>query len=136
VEPDGFVSYRDAYNYSQGIDEVIDSIEGLFKEGNPPAMIDLTEYALDAVENAMGSIDDSDGCMSNILERLQELHLKACKRAKPDPESLAERLFEWELRTDYDTFYGAAETCEEVLGEKGLAVYRHLAEVAWAKVED
>jgi uncharacterized Zn finger protein len=134
VEPDGFVSYRDAYNYSQGIDEVIDSIEELLKEGNPAAVIDLTEYALDAVEIAMGSIDDSDGYMSSILERLQELHFRACKKAKPDPESLARRLFAWELRTDYDTFYGAAENYAGVLGEKGVAVYQQLAEAEWAKV--
>jgi uncharacterized Zn finger protein len=134
VEPDGFVSYRDAYNYTQGIDEVIDSIEELLKEGNSAAVIDLAEYALDAVESAMGSIDDSDGHMGGILERLQELHLKACKKAKPDPESLARRLFGWELRTDYDTFYGAAETYGGVLGEKGLFAYRQLAEAEWAKV--
>lgn len=134
VESDGFVRYRDAYSYTQGIDEVIDSIEELLKEGNPAAVIDLAEYALVAVESAMGSIDDSAGHMGSILERLQELHLKACKKAKPDPESLARRLFGWELRTDYDTFYGAAETYGGVLGEKGLAVYRQLAEAEWAKV--
>ncbi len=134
VEPDGFVSYRDAYDYTRGIDEVIDSIADLLKEGNPTPVIDLTEYALDAVEHAMGSIDDSDGCMSSVLERLQEIHLKACKKAKPDPEALARRLFEWELHTDYDTFYGAAETYAAVLGEKGLAVYRQLAETEWGRV--
>lgn len=134
VEPDGFVSYREAYDYTAGIDEVIDSIADLLKEGNPTPVIDLAEYALDAVEHAMGSIDDSDGCMSSILERLQELHLKACKKAKPDPEALAQRLFERELHTDYDTFYGAAETYAAVLGEKGLAVYRQLADAEWDKV--
>lgn len=134
VEPDGFVSYRDAYRYTQGIDEVIDSIEELMKDGNPAAVMDLAEYALDAVESAMGSIDDSAGHMGGILERLQGLHLRACKKAKPDPESLARRLFGWELRTDYDTFYGAAETYAAVLGEKGIAVYRQLAQAEWAKV--
>lgn len=134
VEPDGFVSYRDAYSYTQGIDEVIDSIEELLKEGNPAAVIDLAEYALDAVENAMGSIGDSDGYMSSILERLQALHLQACKKAKPDSEALARRLFEWELRTDYDTFYGVADTYAGVLGQKGLTVYRQLAEAEWGKV--
>lgn len=72
--------------------------------------------------------------MGGILERLQDLHHKAYKKAKPDPEALARRLFEWELRTDYDTFYGAAETYADVLGERGLAVYRKLAEAEWAKV--
>jgi uncharacterized Zn finger protein len=82
----------------------------------------------------MGSVDDSDGYMGSILERLQEMHHKACKKAKPDPEALARRLFEWELRTGYDTFYGATETYAGVLGEKGLAVYRKLAEAEWNKV--
>jgi uncharacterized Zn finger protein len=82
----------------------------------------------------MGSVDDSDGYMGSILEGLQDLHHRACKKAKPDPEALARRLFEWEMRTDYDTFYGAAETYADILGKKGLAVYRTLAEAEWAKV--
>jgi uncharacterized Zn finger protein len=134
VEIDGFVDYRSAYDYAHGIEEVIDSVEELFKEGHAAEVISLAEYALEAVEEAMGSVDDSDGDMSSILERLQELHCRACKKAKPDPEALARRLFEWELRTDYDTFYGAVDTYASILGKKGLAVYRTLAEEEWAKV--
>jgi uncharacterized Zn finger protein len=72
--------------------------------------------------------------MCGILERLQELHHAACAKAKPDPEALAKRLFEWELRTDWDTFYGAVEKYSRVLGEKGLAMYRRLAEQEWARI--
>jgi uncharacterized Zn finger protein len=134
VEVDGFVNYRSAYEYAIGIDEVIDSVEELLKEGYADEVIELAEHALEAVEEAMGSVDDSDGNMGSILERLQDLHHRACKKAKPDPEALARRLFEWELRTDYDTFYGATEIYADVLGRKGLAVYRTLAEAEWAKV--
>jgi uncharacterized Zn finger protein len=134
VEPDGFVDYRSAYDYAQGIEEAIDSVEELLKEGHPAEVIELAEHALKAVEQAMGSVDDSDGYMGDLLAQLQDLHHKACKKAKPDPEALARRLFEWELRTDYDTFYGATETYAGVLGKKGLAVYRMLAEAEWAKV--
>ena len=134
VEPDGFVDYRSAYEYARGIQEVIDSVEELLKEGYATEVIELAEHALETVEEAMGSVDDSDGEMGSILERIQQLHYKACKKAKPDPEALARRLFEWELRTDYDTFYGGAETYASILGEKGLAVYRNLAEEEWVKV--
>lgn len=134
VDWGGFVHYRDAYEYSCGIEEAIDSLEELLREGHAAEVMELTEHALEAVEEAMGSLDDSDGYMGGILERLQNLHHKGCKKAKPDPEALARRLFEWELRTGYDTFYGAAETYADVLGEKGLAVYRKLAEAEWAKV--
>jgi uncharacterized Zn finger protein len=134
VEPDGFVDYRSAHDYAHGIEEAIDSVEELLKEGHPAEVIELAEHALNAVEKAMGSVDDSDGYMGGILERLQDLHYKACKKAKPEPEALARRLFEWELRTNYDTFYGAPETYADALGRKGLAVYRMLAEAEWAKV--
>jgi len=134
VDTGGFVDYRSAHDYAQGVEDVADSIEGLLKEGHAAGVIDLAEHALAAVEDAMGSIDDSDGCMGGILERLQEIHHAACRKAKPDPEELARRLFKWELRTDWDTFFGAAEKYAHVLGEKGLAVYRNLAEAEWARV--
>ena len=134
VEIDGFVHYRNAYDYARGIEEVIDSVEELLREGHAAEVVELTEYALKAVEKAMGSVDDSDGNVGSTLGRLQELHHKACKKANPDPEALARRLFERELHTDYDTFFGAAEAYAGVLGAKGLAVYRELAESEWKKV--
>ena len=134
VDTGEFVDYRSAGDYAQGIEEVIDSIAELLREGHAAEVIELAEYALAAVENTMGSVDDSDGHMGGLLEQLKELHHAACKKAKPDPEALAERLFGWELRTDWDTFYGAAATYADVLGKRGLAVYRTLAEAAWARV--
>jgi hypothetical protein len=128
------VDYHAAHDYAAGIDDVIDSIEELLTDGYVAEVITLAEHALQAVEAAMESIDDSDGYMSGISERLQTIHLKACTKGKPDPEALARRLFAWELRTEWDTFYGAAATYAGVLGTRGLAVYRKLAEAEWAKV--
>ncbi len=134
VDPGGFVNYREAYAYARGIDAAIDGIEKLLKQGKAAEVIELAEHALAALEQAMGLVDDSDGGMGGLLERLQALHHRACKKAKPDPETLARRLFAWELRTDWDTFYGAAQTYADVLGKQGLAVYRMLAEAEWARV--
>lgn len=130
----GFVDYREAHDYAQGIEEAVDSLEDLLKEGHAVETIELSEHALKTVEDALGSVDDSDGNMGSILERLQEIHLAACRKARPDPEVLAKRLFQWELNTGYDTFYGAVDTYSSVLGEKGLAIYRKLAAAAWARV--
>ncbi len=54
----------------------------------------------------------------------------------PIRRRLARRLFAWELCTDWDTFYGAAATYVNVLDEKGLAVYRELAEAEWLWLGD
>ena len=130
----GFVEYRAAYGFSCGIDQVVDSIAELLEAGCAAEVIELTEHALGKVEQAILHMDDSDGNMGDILQRLQDLHLEACRKAKPDPVTLAERLFAWEMRAEFDTFYGAANTYAELLGERGLATYRQCAEAAWAKV--
>src|SRR3990172_3670927 len=115
VNPDGYVSYYEMYDYSQGIDEVVSSISELLKKGKADVVIELCEYALRKVEKALNHVDDSDGHMGGILERLQELHLSACKKAKPDQEALAKRLFDWEISGEWDTFYGAVKTYSEAL---------------------
>jgi uncharacterized Zn finger protein len=130
----GFVDYRAARDFSLGVDQVVDSIADLLKEGFANEVIELTEQALGKVEEATLHMDDSDGYMGGILSQLQELHLAACRKAKPDPEELAKRLFEWEMRAHFDTFYGAANTYAELLGKRGLAAYRRCAEAAWARV--
>lgn len=134
VNVGGFVDYEDAFDYAHGIEEAVTSIEALLKGGHASEVIELTEYALERVESAIEHMDDSDGHMGGILEQLQTLHLAACKQAKADPVALAKRLFAWELRTPWDTFYGAAATYSDVLGQSGLATYRELAEAEWARV--
>jgi tetratricopeptide (TPR) repeat protein len=109
-------------------------VEDLLRDGQAAAVIELSEHALRRVEQVLESVDDSDGEMGGLLERLQELHLVACRAARPDPDELAARLFAWELGDDWEVFSGAAETYADVLGADGLAVYRRLAETEWAKV--
>lgn len=134
VDLGGYVDYREVGAYADGINGAIDGIEKLLKRGHAAESIELIEHALMAVEHALGSVDDSNGEVGGLLERLQELHHLACKKAKADPEVLAQRLFAWELRTEWDTFYGAAQSYADVFGKKGLATYQRLAEEEWAKV--
>ncbi|MCG3162685.1 MAG: hypothetical protein JMDDDDMK_03990 [Acidobacteria bacterium] len=134
VTPDDYIHYREMWDYTSRIEGVIHSIRGLLKEGYANEVIELAEYALKEVEEAMHSVDDSDGMMGGILHELQSLHLDACERAKPDPAELAEKLFEWEMGSDWETFLGAAEMYASVLGKKGLARYRELAEAEWARL--
>jgi uncharacterized Zn finger protein len=134
IDSGRFVDYRDAYAYAEGINAVIDGIEKLLKKGHAGAVIELTEYALAGVERSIESVDDSDGEMSVLMERIQTLHHQACRKAKPDPERLARRLFAWELGTDWGSFSDAVSRYAGVLGKKGLALYRQLAEAEWVKV--
>jgi uncharacterized Zn finger protein len=82
----------------------------------------------------MNYVHESDGGLEDAIENLQELHLSACEEAKPDVEILANRLFDWELNDGYDVFYNVANKYADVLGEKGLKVYRRLIEKEWEKL--
>jgi uncharacterized Zn finger protein len=133
MNPRGFVDYRSMYDYARGIDDVIDSLDDLLATGFAAQVVDLCEHALACLEDALGSVDDSNGQMTGIRDRLCELHHAACVAARPDPVALAERLFDWELHSDWETFFGAAAAYADVLGDAGLAVYRLRAEEVWAR---
>lgn len=127
-----YVGYREMYGYATNIESVLDSLRELLDDGQAEAVIALAEHAVDRAEDAVGYVDDSDGWMSTIAERLQELHYEACRAAKPEPVALARTLFERERHSgDLDVFHGAASTYAKVLGKKGLAEYRRLAQEEW-----
>ncbi len=134
-ETDGYVGYHEAYDYTSGIDSVLDSLGQLLEDGHATAVVTLAEHAADLAEEALGHIDDSDGGMSGVAEHIRELHLAACVASRPDPVALARNLYERERHEgDLEIFYGAAGTYADVLGDVGLAEYRRLAQQEWAEL--
>jgi len=130
----GILRYQDVPTFSRDAHETVDVLERLVRDGRPEVAIHLAERALHRLEQALEQADDSDGLIGDLLDRFQTLHLDACSAARPDPVTLAERLFRWELEGDWDVFRGAVQQYADVLGETGLATYRRLAEAAWARI--
>lgn len=130
----GFVPYGEAWGYFQQIDEASDVLEALLEDGHPVAAVELVEHALHRLEDSIERVDDSGGGGSEVIERLEGLHLAACERAGADGPALAERLLAWELESRWDLFHGAISRYAGVLGEDGLARYRALAHECWAKL--
>jgi uncharacterized Zn finger protein len=127
--------YYDSFNDSEDVENVVESIEGLFNDGHYQMVIDLCEYGLKLGAKILNFGYESDGTIEDAMENLQELHLSACKKAKPDVEILANRLFELELNdSNWSVFHNAADKYADVLGKKGLQIYRQLIEKEWAKV--
>ncbi len=129
-----FISYQESGGYAQQIDDVVDAIAALLKDGHADAAIELAEYGIEEIGGVLDEIDDSDGEVQGVMLRLQELHRTACREAPPDPEALAERLFDLEMADEWGVFGGGVADYAEALGERGLALYRKRAEAEWAKV--
>jgi uncharacterized Zn finger protein len=132
-----FLDYHESIGFASGLSSLCDSQAELIDAGHADAAIGLIEYVLKRCEDALGRMDDSSGCMSEVFDSLQTHHLRACQLAERlSPKKLAKRLFDWQMTTEYDTFYNAPETYAEVLGEDGLARFRELVQKRWDKLPD
>lgn len=126
-----FVPYAEAGGWADDIFEVIAALDDLREIGHAVAVVQLTEHAHRRADAAVQYVDDSDGCLTDISVRLGELHLRACREARPDPAELAGRLADLELSSELDTFHRAAATYADVLGPAGIAAYRKIVEPKW-----
>ncbi|MGR8940626.1 MAG: SWIM zinc finger family protein [Gammaproteobacteria bacterium] len=131
----GSVEWGEAGAFADEIDRVVDGMAALLNPEDAPMLVDLAEYAIGRVAESLADIDDSDGEVGGILNRLVDLHLEACRLAKPDPRLLAEQLFRMEISPLND--YGDIEAMayRDLLGEAGLRRYRKLAEAEWGKID-
>jgi uncharacterized Zn finger protein len=131
VHVHGNLEYDDAAGWADAVRTQIDQIRMLVEKGRAELSLRLLEHLFEELEEALQSIDDSNGEGGGAFAYACEVHLKACKAARPDPVGIARFLFGWETESDWDYFLDASSTYEEVLGEKGLAEYRRLANRAW-----
>jgi uncharacterized Zn finger protein len=131
----GNVEYRKMPSWVEGIENVLDRIAGLVENGRAGLVLQLLDYFFARMDEALASVDDSDGGAGGVYARACEVHLAACRQAKPDPIALARALFAREVDSDWEFFYGASEVYEDVLGDIGLVEYRRLAGEAWQKIK-
>ncbi|HMR96244.1 MAG TPA: SWIM zinc finger family protein [Microthrixaceae bacterium] len=126
--PSRFVDYYEAPRWAAGVQDLFDGLRELLDDGNAAEVIPLVEYAFERADRATGYVDSSDGCFGQISWEIEDLHLRACTEARPDPVALARRLVGFELDAELDTFRRAAATYVDVLGDAGLAEYRRLVQ--------
>lgn len=130
-----FVSYYEAEAWADGIHVMVEHLENLCDAGHPDAVAELAEHAFGCAEEAINYVDDSDGHLTGIIERLSELHLRACAYGSAEGDELAARLVKLELRSELDGFHRAAARYADVLGESGLAEYRRVLEPRWHAIK-
>ena len=130
----GFIDYQKAAGWAAEVDAALDAVADLAPGLRAGLALKLAEYAIDRIERAAQSIDDSDGHAGALLHRARDIHLEAAGAARPEPAEFARELFAREINGNYDTFDGAATLYADVLGEEGLAEYRRLAVAAWEKL--
>ena len=113
---------------------MINALETLCEDGHPEAVVELVEYAYTEANKAVEYVDDSDGWLLDIGERLSELHFLACEQSSVDPVESAGRLLQLELNSELEGFDGSADNYAELLGAEGLAAFRAELEPLWNQI--
>lgn len=129
--PSHYVDYYEAPRWAERVNDVLGDLRGLLDDGHADAVVGLVEYAFERADKATQHVDSSAGWFEGISFDIADIHLRACRAARPDPVALARRLVEFDLHAELDTFRRAAATYAEVLGAEGLAEYRRLVEPAF-----
>jgi tetratricopeptide (TPR) repeat protein len=129
-----FLDYGAVAGWAAGVETALDAVAECIVGKRAAIAVTLAMHAIDRIEQAAENLDDSDGHCGGLLERGQDIHLSACRAARPDPLALARDLFAREMADHYGAFHGAAARYADVLGEAGLAAYRRLAIAAWDKL--
>jgi uncharacterized Zn finger protein len=73
----GFIDYDEAAEFAEDLDQLVDSLEELQTPESSALLAELADYAIEKIEQAMDNVDDSDGGLMDVLERLQELRQDA-----------------------------------------------------------
>jgi tetratricopeptide (TPR) repeat protein len=130
-----FIDWRAASTFADNIEQIVESLSELLTTDIAASLVELAEYAIERVENALRQIDDSYGDVGGKVEALGELHRKACDMALPEPVRLAERLFRLETSLPFNVCSFDVVTYRDVLGSEGLRRYLELAEAEWSKIK-
>lgn len=131
-----FVDYWGAASYADGVQSVMDGLDDLLNQGYASDVIELCEEAMSLLDDAINAVDDSDGHLNFILDQVEELHYQACELGNPNPQALAERLFNMELQSGYGFLNNALETYGNILGEVGRETYQDLVDAEWQKLPE
>ncbi len=131
----GYIEYRETRAWAERIKLLLDQIAHLIAGSRAELVLRLLDHFFACMDQALQSMDDSNGEGGAAYAKACEIHLAACRKARPDPVVLARALFERETLSEWDFFNGASETYADVLGDAGLTEYRRLASEAWQSIE-
>jgi hypothetical protein len=102
---------------------VLDRVEAMLDGGAARDVTGLCEQALWCVLDAAPEIDDGD-CVMALVDRLRELHVRACRLDPPEPAELAEFAYRLATSDAMGVLRGVIDPYLPLLGDAGVAVVR------------
>lgn len=123
--------YPQVRSYFQKAEPMVESLAQQFSALPPEKSLELVEYALDRLQKALQTVDDSGGFRLRCTDQLTALHIQAVANLPWDKTRVAQYLFSQNERTDRDLYPAIPGDYAPALGEQGMQAYYDLARQAW-----
>jgi hypothetical protein len=117
--------YEEWYPDTGDLEEMADEAEDYLDEA-PDAVRELAARAIALADEVLDYQNCYGADFTSFLDRMEDLHLAACKSGTPDQRTLAEWLFNAALHSGWNSLASRLPGYAEVLGTDGLARYREL----------
>ncbi|MFB8000299.1 SWIM zinc finger domain-containing protein [Streptomyces sp. NPDC056002] len=123
----GYVEYADARGYARQVEAAANALRALTAGGQAAQAVRLAEDAIRMLGEVNGEIGDSDGVVGQAAHAVVDAHMQACRKARTDPERLAQWLAAHLLGDASDVMDLDPLDYADVLGPAGMARMRQLA---------
>ncbi|MDR1166814.1 MAG: hypothetical protein LBO66_13270 [Deltaproteobacteria bacterium] len=118
--------------YAEQLRPILDALESLLDQGQYASVAHLAEYSLAELNQRCLEMEYDFLEAEEMVDPLVSLHLRACRETGPNPEALAEWLFQLGFVDTASEFPGLPwERYEDLLGETGIFHFRRLLETEW-----
>ena len=123
--PTGFGDSSGDERWAAKAHHVIDHIESMLDDEPTREVIELCQHAIECLCGAAPDIDDT-AAVVELVDRLRDLHVRACQANRPDPVALADFVFWLAWGDALGVRDHMIDPYVPLLGEQGHAQIRRL----------
>src|SRR3954470_3564413 len=116
-----FIDWQKRRDFVKDLDLQRAMIVDRVAQSRPDLALDLMWRFMDLAEPVLNRVDDSNGSVGDVFRAACEDLGAIAVKAKPDPVSLADRVFAAVLANDYGVFDGLVRIMLPALGDAGAA---------------
>ena len=127
--------YAQVRDYFARVELLVDKLAAFRPDFKAADILGLVDYALQRIDKALETIDDSGGFRYPSVETLNELHVEILSEIDWPAEKMANYLLEIYNATDNDFYPDIPGSYVEALGEEGLKYFTAELQVQWDELQ-
>jgi len=123
--------YKQVRNYFAQVETIIDQLCEMAEQLPAEDTLKLVDYALQRINRALESIDDSGGFRYGTLDTLHLAHINACNRLDWPKKKIAKYLLDLVFGESHDIYPEIPSNYTNALGEEGMSLFNEALQNKW-----